>query len=168
MFTAVIAVLSQLTIPLPSGVPLTLQTFAVALGGAVLGPVRGFTSVLVYILTGAVGAPVFTAFGAGPAVLFGKTGGFLWGFLFLAPACGFASRMINSTVQNKIFTGLCVVSGLLLCHLPGVLQFSALMEMPFAESALLVSVPYLLKDLLSIIFALILGKRIRRQIGNLY
>ena len=59
VFAAVLAVLSQISFPLPSGIPVTLQTFAVALCGYALGCKRGTLAVLVYIVLGAVGLPVF-------------------------------------------------------------------------------------------------------------
>ena len=59
MFAAVLAVMSQIAIPMPSGVPMTLQTFAVALAGAVLGWKLGALSALVYLLLGAAGVPHF-------------------------------------------------------------------------------------------------------------
>ena len=61
MFAAVIAVLAQIAIPLPSGVPVTLQTFAVALTGVVLGAKLGTISTFIYILLGAVVFPYFLA-----------------------------------------------------------------------------------------------------------
>ena len=84
MFAAVIAVLAQIAFPLPSGVPVTLQTFAVVLTGVVLGARLGTAATFVYILLGAVGVPVFSGLGGGLGVIVGKTGGFIWGFLFLS------------------------------------------------------------------------------------
>ena len=88
MFTAVVAVLSQIAIPMPSGVPVTLQTLAVALCGYVLGSKKGAVSLLVYALLGAVGAPVFANFKGGLGAIAGPTGGFIWGFIFMAFLCG--------------------------------------------------------------------------------
>ncbi len=65
LFTALIAVLAQISIPLPGGVPLTLQTFAVPLAGLVLGSKRGTIATAVYVLLGAVGVPVFAGFSVG-------------------------------------------------------------------------------------------------------
>ena len=64
-------------IPNPISVPLTLQTFIIALSGFVLGSSKGVASVLVYIAVGTIGAPVFTGFQGGFSVLFGMTGGFI-------------------------------------------------------------------------------------------
>ena len=73
MFAAVMAVISQLSIPMPTGVPVTIQVFGVALVGAVLGWRLGLCSMLVYILIGAVGLPVFANFGGGIKSLVGLT-----------------------------------------------------------------------------------------------
>ena len=86
MFAAVLAVMSQIAIPMPSGVPMTLQTFAVALAGAVLGWKLGALSALVYLLLGAAGVPVFSGMSGGLGVLLGKTGGFIFGFIFMVRA----------------------------------------------------------------------------------
>lgn len=95
MFTAVLAVLSILQIPMPSGVPITLQTFAVALCGFSLGRRRGTLCVLLYLILGFIGVPVFTGMTAGIGKLFGYTGGFLYGFLFQAFFCGMGGEMKN-------------------------------------------------------------------------
>lgn len=162
MFSAVTAVLSQIIIPMPSGIPVSLQTFAAALTGYVLGSGTGFFAILVYIMLGAVGIPVFSAFGAGPGVLFGTTGGFIWGFLFLSIFCGFAV-----TRKNKVSISLFSAAGLLLCHLTGVIQFSVIMKVKIPEAILLVSLPYLLKDGMSLLFAFMIGKRLRKQLHYL-
>ena len=70
VFAAALAVMSQISIPMPSGVPITLQTFALALIGYSLGAKRGAMAVLVYLLLGAVGVPVFANFHGGAAVFF--------------------------------------------------------------------------------------------------
>lgn len=70
VMTAIIAVLSQITIPLPTHVPVTLQTFAVALAGYFLGWKGGAVSALVYGLLGAIGVPVFAGWSGGFSVVF--------------------------------------------------------------------------------------------------
>lgn len=67
VFAALLVVLSQVSIPLPTGIPVTLQTFAVALCGCVLGPAVGSAAVGVYLALGAVGVPVFAGFSGGQA-----------------------------------------------------------------------------------------------------
>ena len=94
---AVLAVISQLSIPTPAGVPVTIQVFGVALVGAVLGWKLGLCSVLVYILIGAAGLPVFANFGGGIPSLIGLTGGYIWAWPVMAVLCG-----IRPGLKNRI------------------------------------------------------------------
>ena len=86
MGVALIAVCSWISIPLP--VPITLQTFAICLITAVLGRRLGLWAVVVYILLGAAGLPVFSGFRSGIGTLLGTTGGYIIGFVFTALAVG--------------------------------------------------------------------------------
>lgn len=91
--SALVALLAQVVIPLPfSPVPLTGQTFAVLLVGMLLGSARGSLAVLVYLMEGAAGLPVFSGGGAGLVRLAGPTGGYLVGFLFAAFVVGFLAK----------------------------------------------------------------------------
>ncbi len=72
VFAAVLAVLSQISIPLPSGIPVTLQTFAVALCGYALGWKRGLLATAVYVALGLVGLPVFSGFSGGVGSVLGE------------------------------------------------------------------------------------------------
>ena len=85
----VTALAAQIAIPVPwSLVPITGQTFAVTLTGAVLGARRGFLAQALYLAEGAVGLPVFAAGGAGVAVLAGPTAGYLAAFPLAAALTG--------------------------------------------------------------------------------
>lgn len=159
MFAAVLAVLSQISIPMPSGVPVTLQTFAVALTGVVLAWKNGTASVIVYILLGAVGAPVFANFSGGAQVLVSYTGGFIWGFIVMTILCGIGAQ--NKNMVWGVLTGL---AGLAVCHICGVVQFMVVMKMGLTESFLLSSAPYLIKDVLSVILAFVIGGRLRTRL----
>ena len=76
LMAALTAICSQIQIPLPM-IPINLALFAVHLSGALLGWKYGALSMVVYALLGVIGVPVFAGFGSGPAVLFGKTGGYM-------------------------------------------------------------------------------------------
>ena len=159
MFTAVVAVLSHIAIPMPSGVPVTLQTLAVALCGYVLGSKKGAVSLLVYALLGAVGAPVFANFKGGLGAIAGPTGGFIWGFIFMAFLCG-----LGIESKHKWLAVVLGIAGVLVCHACGAAQFAIIKGNGFWSSALLVSVPYLVKDFLSVIIALGAAALIRSRI----
>lgn len=84
LMAAVTVVMAQISIPMPMGVPMTMQTFAVTLAGVILGSKRGGLSILVYVLLGAIGLPVFAGFSGGIQNLVGPTGGFLISFPIMA------------------------------------------------------------------------------------
>ncbi|MCM1145297.1 MAG: biotin transporter BioY [Blautia sp.] len=159
LFAAILAILSQVSVTLPSGVPVTLQTFAVALTGVVLSWKLGTVSTLLYILLGAIGIPVFAGFSGGVQVLVNYTGGFIWGFIVLALLCG-----IGVLCKNKALGIICGCVGLFICHVFGIVQFMIVMKMGFGESFLIASAPYLVKDVISVILGFVVGASIRARL----
>lgn len=99
-----VALMAQVSIPLPfSPIPITGQTFAVLLVGAALGARRGMASLLLYLLEGAVGLPVFAGGRAGPAVFLGPTGGYLVGFVAAAWLVGaLAARGLDRRIPQAL------------------------------------------------------------------
>lgn len=99
----VIGICAQFKILLPfSPVPVTAQTFAVLMTGALLGPVRGSLAVAAYLAQGLAGLPVFAAVpSSGPAVLFGPTGGYLAGFI---PAAFVTGYLAQKGWDRSVFT----------------------------------------------------------------
>ncbi len=160
MFTAIIAVSSQISIPLPSGIPLTLQTLSVSLTGFFLSRKNSIFSVITYLLIGFIGFPVFSGFKGGVGTLFGLTGGFLFGFIIMV-------FFLNFESENKILLFISCILGLLSMHLCGVIQFSLITGNTFIKSFLIVSLPYIPKDILSIILAKIISIRLEKRITNL-
>ncbi|WP_435361370.1 biotin transporter BioY [Haloarchaeobius sp. DFWS5] len=89
MFAALTAALAQVSIPMPAGMPpVTVQTTAVFLAGLLLGARWAGFSMVLYLLTGAAGAPVFANGSGGFGSLVGYTGGFLFGYLLAAVVIG--------------------------------------------------------------------------------
>jgi len=156
LFAAVLVICSQIAIPMPSGMPLTLQTFAIALCAFMLPFKLSVASVVVWIALGTVGLPVFSNFQGGFGMLAGPTGGFIIGFV---PFCVLAS--IKKTLPFVLVFGF---SGLLCCHLIGVLQFSFVMKLSFGHAFLLASAEYILKDAVSITAAYFLAVAIKKRI----
>ena len=76
---ALIALCSWITLPI-GPVPFTMQTFAIFTSLGLLGGRRGTVAVVVYLLLGLVGLPVFAGFHSGPAALMGPTGDIFWAF----------------------------------------------------------------------------------------
>ena len=115
---AVIAVLSQIIIPMPYGVPMTLQTFIIPLIGLVFGSKRGAAAAGIYIAMGALGLPVFAGFSGGIHMLIGPTGGFILSFPLMAYLSGFGK---NSGKLGKYLWLLAASALNLLC---GMLMFA--------------------------------------------
>lgn len=153
VLAALLAVLSQISFPLPSGVPVTLQTFAVALCGFLLGPKLGPLSVAVYLALGAVGLPVFAGFSGGVGIFAGMTGGYLWGFLFMAFLCGLGARLGKRPAAIPLG-----IAGLALCHLCGSVQFALVASVSPWAAFLTASAPYLVKDLVSVAAAYLIAE----------
>ncbi|MBR2724722.1 MAG: biotin transporter BioY, partial [Ruminococcus sp.] len=82
LMTVIIVLCSWICLPLP--VPITMQTFGIYAALTLLGGKKGLCSVLLYILLGAAGLPVFAGFSAGLYHLVSPTGGYIWGFVFCA------------------------------------------------------------------------------------
>ncbi len=154
---AVIAVFSQISFPiLPGGVPLTLQTLAVTFCGYFLG-LKSLLAIMVYLLLGIVGVPVFAGFQGGAGVLAGPTGGFLWGFLLTALCCGVGAG-------KRVWLGLTLGTiGILLCHALGILQYTMISGRDWIDAFLLVSAPYLLKDFASAAIALWCARLLKKR-----
>lgn len=90
-FVLLIALSAQVAVPMVP-VPMTMQTFAVLLAGAWLGPWRGAGVILLYLTAGAAGLPVFSEGGSGVDALTGPTAGYLWSFPVAAALGGWAAR----------------------------------------------------------------------------
>ncbi len=99
LFAAIIGVLAQLTIPLPL-VPITGQTLAIGLAATILGSRYGTVSVLLYLVIGAAGVPIFAEFQGGISKLFGPTGGYLVGFIPAAFIIGYYMEKTSFTFMN--------------------------------------------------------------------
>ena len=165
LFTAIIAVCSQITIPTPF-IPFTMQTFAVLVAGGILGYKRGTVSVLIYLLLGAIGVPVFSGFKSGLGALTGPTGGYLLGFVITVMAVGIVRDKVSKKTWIMIIS---MAVGILLCYAFGTAWFMIVYTQKNASislwKALCICVfPYLLFDAGKIILATIVVKRLEKII----
>ena len=88
-----IAILAQVSIPIPfSPVPITGQTIGVVLLGGLLGSKKATMAVILYLMEGALGLPVFANMQSGAHILTGPTAGYLWGFIPAAFITGFITE----------------------------------------------------------------------------
>ena len=161
MFTALVAVCSQIAVPMPWGVPINLALFAVYMAGTMLGPVWGAASQLVYLLLAAVGVPVMAGMQGGPAVLLGKTGGYAIGYLLAALIAGaFAAKL------GRKFWSLCVamVVGCAACYVLGTIWFMILTGADLVSALGWCVLPYLPGDAVKIVLAAVLTMQLDKRL----
>ena len=149
-FSLVTAICAQISFHLPlSPVPITGQTFAVLLSGAVLGWRRGFLCQVAYLAEGAAGLPVF-ADGAGSALhLVGPSGGYLLCFPLAAALVGFMVEHGVARSSWKLAGAL--VSADVMILLAGATWLHLLFRVSFAQAWLLGYYPFLIADVAKVV-----------------
>ena len=159
---ALIAICSWLTIP--AAVPFTLQTFAVFLSLELLGGKRGTLSVLIFILLGCIGIPVFSGFMGGFGVLLGTTGGYIIGFIFM----GLSYRLILHLFgEAPVIRVIALLVGLLICYTFGTAWFVLVYTAKTGPIGILAALglcvfPFVLPDTIKLLLAFFLAKRLRK------
>jgi biotin transport system substrate-specific component len=153
-FAATMAVAAQIAIPIPgTPVPFTLQPLAVVLAGLWLGPLAGATSMVLYLLAGAVGLPVFSPIGApGVLRLIGPTGGYLLATPAAAAIAGLVARRFPAFAGRMLASFL----GIAMLYLGGVMQLE-LLTGSLSRAAALGSTPFILADLGKVVVAAIIS-----------
>lgn len=168
VMAAVICVLSPLSIPLSAGVPLSLATLAVMLAGAVLGPFDGMLATLCFLVLGLVGVPVFSSYQAGIGVLFGKTGGFLLGYLPLAFCTGlFLPKNREVKIRSVGAAVLGMVLGTLILYVFGTLWFLVLTHADLKLALTACVLPFLPGDALKIFAVCLLAPALSTALQKL-
>ena len=157
---ALMTVCSWLSIPLT--VPFTLQTFAVCLVSALLGTQIGLLSVGSYILLGLLGAPVFSGFRGGFAILLGATGGYIIGFLFTVLIVGPATEHFGRKLPVLMIS---MAAGILVCYAFGTVWFMTVYAKNSGTVGVMTALgwcvfPYLLPDAVKIALAALLTLRL--------
>lgn len=159
-FAALMAVCAWIVIPIPN-IPFTLQVFAIFAALCTLGGKKGTISIVVYILLGAVGAPVFAGFKGGLGVLTGMTGGYIVGFLF----SGFVFWLATALMKKKNFFVLLLscILGLAACYAFGTAWFMKVYvqqgkTISLAAALMACVVPYIVPDVVKILLAISVSK----------
>ena len=160
LFCALLCVCSQIQIPLPP-VPLSLSLLAVHLCGALLGSRSGAASVAAYVLLGAAGVPVFAGFSGGFSVLIGPTGGYLFGYILCAWLVGRLTARFGFSRCSLILS---MAAGTFLCYVPGTAWFMLVTGSSFAASLSSCVLPFLPGDLLKVLFAAFLSRRLQKPL----
>lgn len=157
--SAMLCIIAPFTIPLPvSPVPVSLAPLMIFISAYILSTSGCTLCVLVYLLIGAVGLPVFSGFTGGIGIIAGPTGGFLIGYL--------ATAFVSSFFLHKSSKSCIQIAGMVLglgcSYLTGTVWFSLQQNVNFMTAATLCVVPYIAGDVLKIAAAFILGKKLQK------
>ncbi len=161
---AIIAVLAQVSIPLPfSPVPITGQTLAVGLIVTILGTRLGTFSVLIYILLGAVGLPVFSGMSGGFAILVGPTGGYIVGFLVTAIIMGLYLDKFGITIFHAIIANLI---GMVVTLAFGTVWLKVVGDLSWTAAFMGGVAPFIVVGILKAVLAAWVGVIVRRRLES--
>ena len=189
-FSIVIVISTMITIPLV--VPITLQIFGVALAIFSLGGRDAFVSILIYILLGIIGLPVFAGSKSGLDVILGPTGGYVIGFLFMAlmyyllvdknifidndklasknkSANVFANKFVHKFADKKYLSLFALFIGLIICYLMGTIWFKLVYlknskDITFIGIISICVLPFIVPDIIKILLAMQLYKKLGKHL----
>ncbi len=166
LFSAIIVVCSLITIP--TAIPFTLQTFAIFLCLNLLGAKKGLISIIIYILLGVVGLPVFSGFNGGIGALFNVTGGFIFGFIFSALVYWIITIIFRSK-SAKVVNIVASFSGLIVCYLSGTVWYILFFikngeNISFISAIAVCVLPFIIPDILKILLSISISERIKKHI----
>ena len=165
IMAAVCCVLGPWSIPIGT-IPITLQVIAVYLCAYVLGAKKGTLAVIIYVLLGFIGLPVFARFSGGVASLVGPAGGYIIGFIFMAFVSGlFVERYGIKKVHLQVIG---MLLGLAVCYLFGTVWFTVLNTngMDFAAALAVCVYPFIPFDIAKIVISVILGNALKRSLSR--
>lgn len=165
--SAILCIFAPVSIPLGfTPVPISLALLIVFFSAYVLPPFMAALSVLIYLLLGMAGLPVFSGYQSGVERLIGPTGGYLIGYI---PAVLISSFLIHRYKDKRFLHLFGLVSALFSCYLLGSLWFSFQQNIPFSETLKLCVLPFLPGDGIKILIAFFIGhqavQRIEKEFG---
>lgn len=163
MCAALMAIFSQISIPLPfTSVPVTLQVFGLVILAVIVGAKVGTVSLIVYVIIGAIGLPVFANFHSGFGVLVGPTGGYIIGFVIMAFLIGYVSYK-----ENKILLFAVSYIGVLMDLILGTIQLKIVTGMTVNAALIAGLYPFIFKDIITVSIAVIIGLKVKKSVTSI-
>ncbi|MCR5833392.1 MAG: biotin transporter BioY [Selenomonadaceae bacterium] len=164
MCVALCCVTAYISFPLPfTPGMITALTFAMSLTAYILPPRQTFTVILVYILLGSVGLPVFVGGTSGIGRLFLPTGGFIWAWLIAYPLL---SYLKGSTPNLKRYMLANIATVLPITYAGGLISMVLLMEITLWQAMTMAVFPYIFGDTLKALAAALLGIKLQKYLGE--
>lgn len=162
LMAALTCIAGPLSLPLPfSPVPISLTNLAIYFSVYILGMRCGTISYLVYLLLGLVGLPVFSAFTSGPAKLFGPTGGYLIGFIFMALICGYCIDRWNGQIIMSLVG---MAAGTAVTYIFGTVWLAYQADLSFGKALAAGVYPFIAGDIAKMALTLLVAPQVRVRV----
>ena len=161
LMAAVTCILAPLSVPI-GPVPISLTNFAIYLSLYLLDWKKGTLSLLIYLLLGLAGLPVFSGFAGGIAKLAGPTGGYIIGFIPMAIICGFAFEKFSN--RGMQIAGLAI--GTIVAYIFGTAWLAIEAHLTFYQALLAGVIPYIPGDLVKIILVVLVGPIVKKRLQS--
>ncbi len=169
LFAALISAGAFIQIPMPSGVPVVIQDMMALLSGMLLGPLWGSIAVVLFLLLGIIGLPVFSGKAGLHVLLSGPTGGFLAGYLLSSLLCGIAVYVFLKKYKGPVYWGLLsliALMGTVVLFICGIAGFMRVTEYNLAKTLSLVLIPFIPGNVIKMIVMVLLAGRFRPILKN--
>lgn len=157
---AVLCILSPISLPMGT-IPISLSLFAICLISCILSYRQSVAAVIIYILLGVCGIPVFSGFIGGFQQITGITGGFIIGYI---PCSLIVSLLVGRYPLKKLVYPLSISIGIIICYLSGTLWYSFQTGADFAASVTVCVVPFIAGDIIKIALASAMGSILRSRL----
>jgi biotin transport system substrate-specific component len=166
LFATLIAAGTFIIIPL-GPVPFVLQNMFAMLSGLLMGPFLGGGAVLLYLMAGAIGAPVFAGASGSFAHFLSPSGGYLYGYFLSAVVAGFIAG--TPRLEAKISLWRTIIAGalgLFVVYIPGIVQLKIILQCTYLEAFTYGFFPFLIGDAVKCTTAIVIAPRLRRIVAG--
>lgn len=173
LFAALISAACFIQIPLPGGIPILIQDMLAMLSGLILGPLQGAISVLIFLVLGSIGLPVFSG-KAGIQVIFGgPTGGFLIGYLLGAVLGGLFLKFVLPPVKDFktkrtytiVMISISCIIATVVVFIAGIIGFKIVTQSTMTKTLAAVLIPFIPGNLIKIVVMVPLTYNFRKIIS---
>lgn len=170
--TALICVSAQLAIPLPIGVPFTLQVLMVMLTALILKPLYSVISLLLYVLLGVVGLPVFSGAKSGIGTILSPTGGFIIGFVLAAFFVSLLKGVLGRKLGGKLTVVCCiivtVIIGIPVMYIPGIALYMVYTGADLVSAIVTLTSVFILLDIAKCVIASLIAVPLNKALAKIY
>lgn len=167
LFAALISASCFIQIPLPGGIPIVIQDMMCLLSGLLLGPIYGTISIVIFLILGSLGLPVFSGKGGIQHLISGPTCGFLWGYIIavfvagLIPTIFLSDKKEHSKIKSLIVISIASISSTVIFFVCGIIGFMHVTQSGLGKALATVLIPFVPGNIIKIILMTVLAYKFR-------